>query len=67
MSLDENDRVCGRDDCRHTFYDHEGRFTPAERERIVKTRKAGIGCWVARCGCQGFMAAVARDWSFDYE
>lgn len=47
----ENDTVCGN--CKHTWYDHDGRFTKEERAEILKHRV--IGCRV--CGCGKFEAA----------
>ena len=35
--------------CKHSWYDHGGRFTEAERIRIMKVRS--LGCWVVGCGC----------------
>jgi hypothetical protein len=45
-------------DCKHTWYDHAGRFTVAELDAM----KREVGCRIIGCGCARFHEAVDPVW-----
>ena len=49
--------------CHHSYWDHEGRFDLAERERIRKHRE--IGCRV--CGCGEFKQEVLCEYAMQWD
>lgn len=52
LTIVDNDSICLS--CQHTYYDHEGRFTDEERQRINKHRQIGCRC----CRCPGFQSTT---------